>query len=105
MAQVHRDGNGEGLLRSVQSARRSGSLLRTSTDGPVSRCFKVPGAGATEVGETAMIPTGTLVERLRSCYSGAVFDVLRANGYVQQTLPHYIRPLNLQHKLAGPIFT
>ncbi|MGA7925338.1 MAG: RraA family protein [Candidatus Sulfotelmatobacter sp.] len=52
-----------------------------------------------------MTPTVTLVDRLRSCYSGAVFDVLRAKGYVQQTLPHYIRPLNLQHKLAGPIFT
>ena len=52
-----------------------------------------------------MTPTVTLVDRLRSCYSGAIFDVLRAKGYVQQTLPHYIRPLNLQHKLAGPIFT
>ena len=31
--------------------------------------------------------------------------MLRAKGYVQQTLPHYIRPLNLQQKLAGPIFT
>jgi 4-hydroxy-4-methyl-2-oxoglutarate aldolase len=52
-----------------------------------------------------MTPTLTLVERLGSCYSGAVYDVLRAKGYVKQTLPHYIRPLNLQHKLAGPIFT
>jgi 4-hydroxy-4-methyl-2-oxoglutarate aldolase len=52
-----------------------------------------------------MTPTITLVDRLRSCYSGAVFDVWRARGYVQPTLPHYIRPLNLQHKLAGPIFT
>jgi 4-hydroxy-4-methyl-2-oxoglutarate aldolase len=52
-----------------------------------------------------MTPTLTLVDRLRRCYSGAVFDVLRAKGYGQQTLPHYIRPLNLQHTLAGPIFT
>lgn len=52
-----------------------------------------------------MTPTMALTDRLRGCYSGAVYDVLRAKGYVQQTLPHYIRPLNLQHKLAGPIFT
>jgi 4-hydroxy-4-methyl-2-oxoglutarate aldolase len=52
-----------------------------------------------------MTPTITLADRLRGCYSGAVYDVLRAKGYVQQTLPQYIRPLNLQHKLAGPVFT
>lgn len=52
-----------------------------------------------------MMPTATLADRLRDCYSGAVYDVLRARGYVQQTLPQYIRPLNLQHKLAGPVFT
>ena len=52
-----------------------------------------------------MTPIITLADRLRSCHSGAVYDLLRAKGYVQQTLPHYIRPLNLQHKLAGPIFT
>jgi 4-hydroxy-4-methyl-2-oxoglutarate aldolase len=47
----------------------------------------------------------TLAERLRSCYSGAVYDVLRAKGFEKQTLPQYIRPLNLQHKVAGPVFT
>jgi 4-hydroxy-4-methyl-2-oxoglutarate aldolase len=52
-----------------------------------------------------MRSTITLAARLRSCYSGAVYDVLRAKGYLQRTLPHYIRPLNPQHKLAGPIFT
>jgi regulator of RNase E activity RraA len=52
-----------------------------------------------------MTPTISLAERLEGCYSGAVYDVLRANGYVQQTLPQYLRPLNLQHKLAGPVFT
>jgi 4-hydroxy-4-methyl-2-oxoglutarate aldolase len=52
-----------------------------------------------------MTPTISLAERLEGCYSGAVYDVLRAKGYVQQTLPQYIRPLNLQHKLAGPVFT
>jgi regulator of RNase E activity RraA len=34
-----------------------------------------------------------------------VYDALRAKGYLRQALPHYIRPLNLRHKLAGPIFT
>jgi len=52
-----------------------------------------------------MTPTISLAGRLEGCYSGAVYDVLRAKGYVQQTLPQYLRPLNLQHKLAGPIFT
>jgi 4-hydroxy-4-methyl-2-oxoglutarate aldolase len=52
-----------------------------------------------------MTPTISLADRLRNCYSGAVYDVLRARGYLKQTLPHYIRPLNLQHILAGPAFT
>jgi 4-hydroxy-4-methyl-2-oxoglutarate aldolase len=52
-----------------------------------------------------MTPTISLTDRLRNCYSGAVYDVLRAKGYLKQTLPNYIRPLNVQHKLAGPIFT
>jgi len=52
-----------------------------------------------------MMPTISLADRLRGCYSGAVYDVLRAKGFVRQTLPQYIRPLNPQHKLAGPIFT
>jgi len=47
----------------------------------------------------------TLASRLANCYRGAVYDVLRAKGYLQQTLPHSIRPLNLEHKLAGRIFT
>jgi len=52
-----------------------------------------------------MTPATTLTERLQACYSGAVYDVLRAKGYVQQTLPQSIRPLNIEHKLAGPVFT
>jgi Demethylmenaquinone methyltransferase len=51
------------------------------------------------------MPTISLADRLRGCYSGAVYDVLRAKGFVRQTLPQYIRPLNPQHKLAGPVFT
>jgi 4-hydroxy-4-methyl-2-oxoglutarate aldolase len=49
--------------------------------------------------------TITLTDRLRGCYSGSLYDVLRAKGYHRQTLPQYIRPLNLQHKLAGPVYT
>ena len=52
-----------------------------------------------------MTRTATLADRLRSCYSGSVYDVLRAKGYHRQTLPQYIRPLNLEHKLAGPVYT
>ncbi len=52
-----------------------------------------------------MTLTKTLADRLRDCYSGAVHDVLRAKGYIRQTLPQYIRPLHLQHKLSGPVFT
>lgn len=46
-----------------------------------------------------------LPERLRACYSGAIHDVLREKGHSKQTLPQHIRPLNLSHKLAGPVFT
>ena len=52
-----------------------------------------------------MTATITLTDRLRGCYSGSLYDVLRAKGYHRQTLPQYIRPLNLQHKLAGPVYT
>ena len=52
-----------------------------------------------------MIPATCLADRLQACYTGAVHDVLRAKGYPSQTLPHHIRPLNLSHKLAGPVFT
>ena len=52
-----------------------------------------------------MIETGTLIDRLRACYSGAVHDVLRARGYTKQTLPHELRPLVMSQKLAGPVFT
>jgi 4-hydroxy-4-methyl-2-oxoglutarate aldolase len=46
-----------------------------------------------------------LARRLEACYSGAVFDVLRAMGYPRQVLPHGIRPLDAQKKLAGPVYT
>ncbi|NND06384.1 MAG: RraA family protein [Saprospiraceae bacterium] len=46
-----------------------------------------------------------LSERLERCYSGAVYDVLRAMGYPNQVLPHHIGPLQLDQKLAGPVYT
>lgn len=49
--------------------------------------------------------TASLAERLRECYTGAVYDVLRAKGLAAQTLPQDVRPLNVHHKLAGPVFT
>jgi len=52
-----------------------------------------------------MTHTPSLAERLRNCYTGAVYDVLRAKGYPSQVLPQNIRPLNISHKLAGPVFT
>lgn len=44
-------------------------------------------------------------ERLADCYTGAVYDVMRNMGYPDQLLPHKIRPIDLQHKIAGPVFT
>jgi 4-hydroxy-4-methyl-2-oxoglutarate aldolase len=52
-----------------------------------------------------MMQPASFAERLRACYTGAIHDVLRAKGHSKQTLPHFIRPLNLSHKLAGPVFT
>lgn len=46
----------------------------------------------------------SLSERLENCYSGAVYDVLRAMGYPNQVLPHTIRPLE-PYRLAGQIYT
>ncbi|KIO75798.1 methyltransferase [Pedobacter lusitanus] len=43
--------------------------------------------------------------RLEKCYTGAVYDVMRNLGYPDQLLPNHIRPMNLQHKIAGPVFT
>jgi 4-hydroxy-4-methyl-2-oxoglutarate aldolase len=50
-------------------------------------------------------PIISLTDRLRACYTGAVYDVLRAKSYSSQTLPTYIRPLNIQQAVAGPVFT
>lgn len=47
----------------------------------------------------------SLADRLEKCYSGAVYDVLRAMGYPNQTLSKDIRPLEVSSKLAGKIYT
>jgi regulator of RNase E activity RraA len=46
-----------------------------------------------------------LSERLEQCYTGAVYDVLRAMGRPDCVLPQTIRPLDASKKLAGPVFT
>jgi 4-hydroxy-4-methyl-2-oxoglutarate aldolase len=44
-------------------------------------------------------------DRLEKCYSGAVYDVLRAMGHPDQILPRTIRPLDPARPLSGRIFT
>ncbi len=46
-----------------------------------------------------------LAHRLEKCYSGAVYDVLRAMGHRKCVLPADIRPLDADRRLAGKIFT
>lgn len=47
----------------------------------------------------------TYGDRLEKCYSGAVYDTLRAMGWPNQVLPETIRPLDPSRVLAGRIFT
>ena len=44
-------------------------------------------------------------DRLEKCYSGAVYDTLRAMGFPDQLLPQTIRPLDPARILAGRVFT
>lgn len=46
-----------------------------------------------------------LSNRLEKCYSGAVYDVLRAMGHPTQVLPNTIHPLDNENILAGPVYT
>ena len=48
---------------------------------------------------------GDLTERLARCYTGALYDVLRAMGHPNCVLPAGIRPLDPALKVAGPVFT
>lgn len=50
-------------------------------------------------------PEDSFGDRLEKCYSGAVYDVLRAMDLPDQILPRTIRPLDSARPLAGPIFT
>ncbi len=52
-----------------------------------------------------MSKRSNLADRLEACYSGAVYDVLRTLGYPDQTLPKTIRPLQVEQKLAGEVYT
>ena len=49
--------------------------------------------------------TDALFEKLRTCYSGIVHDVMRAMGLRDFTLPHEITPLMPEKTLCGPAFT
>jgi regulator of RNase E activity RraA len=46
-----------------------------------------------------------LDDRLEKCYTGAVYDVLRASGRPDCVLPSSVRPLDPTRKLAGKIYT
>lgn len=46
-----------------------------------------------------------LTERLRACYSGVIYDVMRQAGLAPAVLPREIRPLDPASKVAGPVFT
>ena len=47
----------------------------------------------------------TLEARLQRCYTGVVHDVMRGMGLRNFVLPHEIRALFPDRKLAGPVFT
>ena len=46
-----------------------------------------------------------LSDRLQRCYTGAVYDVMRNMGYSNNVLQSNIRPMVMQQKIAGKIFT
>ena len=47
----------------------------------------------------------SLTQRLESCYTGVVHDIMRAMGLRDFTLPPELRPLMPERALAGPAFT
>ena len=49
--------------------------------------------------------TDRLTERLETCYTGALHDVMRAAGLERFTLPPEIRPLDPESRLCGPVWT
>lgn len=54
---------------------------------------------------TSGITDDELLRRYRQLFTSAVNDVLRGRGLIDQTLPHDIRPLRDEMKLAGFAFT
>jgi 4-hydroxy-4-methyl-2-oxoglutarate aldolase len=46
-----------------------------------------------------------LTQRLEKLYTGAVHDVLRAMGHGRCTLPHAIKALDPEKKIAGEVYT
>ena len=49
--------------------------------------------------------TDARLDRLRSCYTSVLHDVMRAMGLRDFTLPPRLRPLNPEGVLTGPAFT
>lgn len=49
--------------------------------------------------------TDARLDRLRSCYTSVLHDVMRAMGLRNFTLPPRLRPLNPEGVLTGPAFT
>ncbi|KKB86061.1 methyltransferase [Devosia limi DSM 17137] len=47
----------------------------------------------------------SLTERLATCYSGVVYDIMRDMGLPPAVLPHSIKSLENHVKIAGPVFT
>ena len=45
------------------------------------------------------------IERLLSCYTSAIHDVMVSEGLTNFVLPRTIRPLNSSQRIAGPIYT
>ncbi len=46
-----------------------------------------------------------ITPRLEKCYTGAVYDVMRAMGLAECVLPNTLRPIDATQKLTGPIYT
>lgn len=47
----------------------------------------------------------SLTDRLAACYSGVVYDIMRDMGLPPAVLPHTIKSLEANVKIAGPVFT
>ena len=52
-----------------------------------------------------MLDDAALAARLRTCYTGAVHDVLRMMGHDRIALPPAIKSIAPGVRLAGPVWT